>query len=132
MEGQSETIRPPRRQWRRGDHERRDTRRPSEPTLKTEVRGDKGDGATRRRGDKKFLSPCRPVAPSPRPYGEFYCLIFSQSLRKLARPMSVSGCLSNCSITLNGMVAMSAPSRADSITCSVWRMLAARIWVLNP
>src|SRR5262249_13755728 len=36
MEGQSETIRPPRRQWRRGDHERRDTRRPSEPTLKTE------------------------------------------------------------------------------------------------
>src|SRR5262249_59392136 len=67
-----------------------------------------------------------------RSFPDRHCLIFSQSLRKLARPMSVRGCLINCSITLNGMVAMSAPSRADSITCSVWRMLAARIWVLNP
>src|SRR5262249_7770002 len=37
-----------------------------------------------------------------RSFPDRYCLIFSQSLRKLARPMSVSGCLINCSITLNG------------------------------
>src|SRR5262245_30355488 len=50
MEGQSETIRPPRRQWRRGDHERRDTRRPSEPTLKTEGRK---EGETERQRDRE-------------------------------------------------------------------------------
>src|SRR6266542_5825139 len=39
MEGQSETIRPPRRQWRRGDHEGRNPRRTPKPPreLKPEV-----------------------------------------------------------------------------------------------
>src|SRR5215468_8940531 len=52
MEGQSETIRPPRRQWRRGDHERRDTRRPSEPTLKTEGRRE-GETERQREGGQR-------------------------------------------------------------------------------
>src|SRR5215510_13118250 len=71
MEGQSETIRPPRRQWRRGDHERRDSRRPSEPTLKTEGRREgetrrRGDKGTRRKGDEKRSdSPCPLVPLSP-------------------------------------------------------------------
>src|SRR5262245_7797877 len=57
MEGQSETIRPPRRQWRRGDHERRDTRRTSEPLEGETRRG--GDKGTRGQGESDlFLSPC--------------------------------------------------------------------------
>lgn len=38
--------------------------------------------------------------------------VFSQSARNFARPTSVSGCFSNESITLNGIVAMSAPALA--------------------
>ena len=95
-----------------------------------EMEGQRDRGTQKERGCSSVPLSLRPSVSPAVP--ERHCLIFSQSFRKLASPMSVSGCLSNCSSTLNGMVAMSAPSRADSITCSGWRMLAARIWVLNP
>ena len=43
---------------------------------------------------------------------------FSQSARKAARPLSVSGCWKSCQKTLLGMVATSAPIWAASKTCS--------------
>ena len=52
--------------------------------------------------------------------------IFLASSRNLARPMSVSGCLRSCPITLNGIVQMSAPSTAACTTCTGCRTLATR------
>ena len=42
---------------------------------------------------------------------------FFQSSRNLSMPISVRGCLDNCSMTLNGMVAICAPKSAASTTC---------------
>jgi hypothetical protein len=50
--------------------------------------------------------------------------IFFASSRNFARPMSVSGCLTSCPMTLNGIVQMSAPITAACTTCTGWRTLA--------
>jgi len=57
---------------------------------------------------------------------------FSQSLRNLSIPMSVSGCFKSCSITEKGIVAICAPILAASTTCRGLRMLATMTSVLNP
>ncbi len=50
-------------------------------------------------------------------HGLIYFLgTFSQSLRNLSIPISVRGCVISCSITLKGIVATSAPTRAASTT----------------
>src|SRR5690606_12515588 len=56
---------------------------------------------------------------------------FSQSWRNFARPMSVSGCLRQASITAGGQVQTSAPMRAASTMCIGPRTLATRISVGN-
>ena len=51
-------------------------------------------------------------------------LACSQSLRKRAMPLSVSGCLNMASITAGGHVQTSAPICAATTTCIGWRTLA--------
>src|SRR3990172_1040829 len=48
----------------------------------------------------------------------FLCWVLFQSSRNFWRPIFVSGCLISCSMTLNGMVQMSAPIIAASTTCN--------------
>src|SRR3989304_2123977 len=43
---------------------------------------------------------------------------FFQSARNRSNPISVSGCLMSCSMTLNGIVQISAPIIAASTTCT--------------
>lgn len=56
-----------------------------------------------------------------------YLGTFSQSSRNFLIPASVSGCLASCMITENGMVAMSAPMRAELRTWIGFLTLATMI-----
>lgn len=60
----------------------------------------------------------------------FY-LLFLASSRNLARPISVSGCLSRPSIESNGQVQTSAPASAHFTMCKALRIEAASISVLK-
>ena len=66
----------------------------------------------------------------PRAYSIF-CPVFFQSARKVARPLSVRGCLNRVRINEGGIVATSAPIMATSLTLSGVRIDAARISVFS-
>src|SRR6202008_1663342 len=51
---------------------------------------------------------------APHGHAQIFCPVASQSLRKAAMPLSVSGCLNSWRITAAGAVMTSAPSLADS------------------
>ena len=57
-------------------------------------------------------------------YPIYFFSNFFQSARNFSIPISVSGCFTSWSITLNGIVAMCAPARAASTTWSGFRTLA--------
>ncbi len=59
----------------------------------------------------------------------YFSTCFCQSARNFSRPMSVSGCLASCSMTLYGMVQMSAPIIPACRTCCGLRTEATMISV---
>lgn len=61
-----------------------------------------------------------------------YCAVFLASSKNLARPISVSGCLSRPRMESSGQVHTSAPASAALMMWSALRIDAARISVLKP